>query len=164
MSTDIQVQYDALEYGDKELFYPTASQLDILDIVLDPKYRHSTIKEKAAAAGCHEQTYHRAFRNKRFRAYYADCLKSGYVEKGAKMVDAVFKFGTENAKNYKDRELFLEYTELFKPNKEVNVNKKTLKVTEINEKITDDELEEMINAKIEERIRNNSKLIEDTNG
>ena len=157
MRTDAQENYDILAYGDNQVFLPTPKQQDILDVILDTKYRHSTIEERCEAIGCCRQTYYNAFMNPRFCAYYVSCVRARHTDMAGKMMARVYELGMKNDKNFLDRKLFLEFVGVVSDDKTINVNNKNLNVTL--EKTPSEDLKVML----KQMLKDDPKLLEGIN-
>lgn len=70
-----------------DMYKPTLKEQDLLNILLDPFHRMSSITKICEMAGVSRQTYHNMFRKPEFQAFYRAALLETVKQYGGQLVN-----------------------------------------------------------------------------
>lgn len=106
----------------------TAKQLGVLEVMLNPEYRGKSIEEKAQLAGCSKSMYDKTSRRPDLIAIQADVAKEMLKADIAPLLQATMNYAINNVTAHQDRRMLLELMGIYKQEKDINVNQKSLSI------------------------------------
>jgi len=156
MATDIQQQYDMIEYGDERVYLPTPAEQRLLQTLLDPDRVSMTIKEKLVLGDVSYPTYYKAMAKPAFLEIYRDLMVAGLQGKAPKVIQATYEYAIGDRRNSRDRDTILKVLGILEDKKKIDITKKSLNVTANFDNMATDDIKDII----KEMIREDPTLIE----
>ena len=147
-------EYKVTRYNDK--FLPTPAEQRLIEQLVNPENMGKTITEICSKAGVVRDVYYDALKKEGFYEFLnktiIECIKSRIGD----VLNACFKYATNNAKNTADRRMLLEMAGMYKETKVVE-NKNTDNLNDYSE---DDLKEALDKLKIIKMSKNGDNLTE----
>ena len=149
-------RYDIFELDDK-VYIPTPVQATLLKALCECPAGTRRVEDICRVAKISLDSYYRSMRDPNFRKAYYSVLMDSLTVKAGKVIDSVFKYGTENAKCHSDRKMMLEMLGLYEKKQKVDINKKEMNVSINMKKTTTEELKQLM----KELVKSDPKLLEE---
>jgi len=142
----------SLEYmlnGAPALYTPmNGNEIAVILVLIDKEYRGLTNKERADVVGVHWKTFYKIKARAEVKAVISYLVLENFKDKQAELLDASYKYGMADRRNFADRKLCAEIMGLKRDTKEVNINKKTMNMNVSVGSATTEELENMVKEMI----------------
>lgn len=149
-------RYDIFEF-DEKVFIPTQMQASLLKALVEAPPEARRVDDILELANVSRDSYYRCMKDPDFRKAYFSVLMDSLSAKAGKVIDAVFEYGTNNAKCHADRKLMLEMLGLYEKKSKVDINKKEMSLNISMKKSTTEELKQML----KEIVKSDPELLED---
>lgn len=141
------MNYNIIEYDEKSVYLPTQAEKKLLRVLSNPEYIDKTIKAKCEIAGVHYLTYYRAMKTKpgfKKALEYLVMESLKYDGTITEVMQSIKKHAFKDPRCHQDRKLLLQLLGVYTERKEVDINNRTMNVNVDLNKMTTDELQQMV--------------------
>jgi hypothetical protein len=122
----------------------TPKQLGCLEVMINPEHRGKSNAEKAALAGCSLSTWENTSRRPDIITVQAEIAREMLKADIAPLLKATMDYAINNSSAHQDRRMLLEMMGIYKPQKDINVNQKSLSIEMQISKAPQDELRQAL--------------------